>query len=85
MAPTNPKCLEFGDQPPTTYDDWARSDAYHNERLIKDDEALSATLQTSQELGLRPISVSAAQGKFLHLHAKVIGARRILEIGTLGG
>src|SRR6185295_9455977 len=37
------------------------------------------------EAGLPPISVSPAQGKFLFVLAKAIGARRVLELGTLGG
>jgi len=39
----------------------------------------------SDEAGLPAISVSAPQGKFLSLLARAVGARRILEIGTLGG
>ncbi|WP_067894545.1 O-methyltransferase [Nocardia vaccinii] len=42
-------------------------------------------LQTNSAAGLPPIDVSPAQGKFLHLIARSIRARRVLEIGTLGG
>ena len=42
-------------------------------------------MRASDDAGLPSIQVSPAQGKFLHLLAKVQGARRILEIGTLGG
>lgn len=50
-----------------------------------DDEVLTAALARAEAAGLPSIAVSALQGKFLHLLAKLIGARRILEIGTLGG
>ena len=46
---------------------------------------LSAALEASDAAGLPKIAVSAQQGKFLSLLAGAIGARRILEIGTLGG
>jgi predicted O-methyltransferase YrrM len=70
---------------PTTFDDWERSDAYHNAHLVRKDEALTAAQNRSKEAGLPPIAVSEAQGKFLYLHAKAIGAKKILELGTLGG
>lgn len=53
--------------------------------LVGDDPALSAALEASEAAGLPRIAVSAQQGKFLSLLAAAIGARRILEIGTLGG
>jgi predicted O-methyltransferase YrrM len=46
---------------------------------------LSAALEASDAAGLPQIAVSAQQGKFLSLFASAVGARRILEIGTLGG
>jgi predicted O-methyltransferase YrrM len=52
---------------------------------VGDDPALSAALQASDAAGLPRIAVSAQQGKFLSLLAGAMGARRILEIGTLGG
>ncbi|KAL5490484.1 hypothetical protein ACEPAI_5317 [Sanghuangporus weigelae] len=66
-------------------DDWAKSDAYHNEFLIPKDDALEHALKNSVENGLPEIQVSTAQGKFLNLSARSIGAKRILEVGTLGG
>ncbi|KAJ7093006.1 O-methyltransferase-domain-containing protein [Mycena belliarum] len=69
----------------TSVDDWARSDAYHNSFLLTADAALDAALQHSTAHGLPEIAVSAAQGKFLNLLVSSIGARRILEVGTLGG
>ncbi len=53
--------------------------------MVGDDPALTAALQASDAAGLPQIAVSAQQGKFLSLLAGAIGARRILEVGTLGG
>ncbi|MFN7976480.1 MAG: O-methyltransferase [Acidobacteriota bacterium] len=64
---------------------WAAVDAYVMEQMLESDDALSAALADSVAAGLPAISVSAAQGKLLHVLARSIGARRILEIGTLGG
>ena len=64
---------------------WNDVDAYIEGRLVGEDEALSATVRESEAAGLPAIAVSAAQGKLLHLLAMSIGAKRILEIGTLGG
>ncbi|KAK0498864.1 O-methyltransferase-domain-containing protein [Armillaria luteobubalina] len=72
--------------PTTTYTDWARADQYHRSFLMPKDDVLHAALQNSDAHGLRTeISVSAALGKFLNLLAKSIGAKKILEIGTLAG
>lgn len=60
-------------------------DAWFTERLIGSDPALEAILAANAAAGLQPIDVSPLQGKFLHLIARAIGARRVLEIGTLGG
>lgn len=65
--------------------DWLAVDAFIEDRLIGEDEALTAALKTNAEAGLPAIDVSPAQGKLLCLLARMIGARRILEIGTLGG
>jgi predicted O-methyltransferase YrrM len=64
---------------------WSAVDRYIDELLVKADPALDAALRDSAAAGLPPISVSPSQGKLLHLMARVQGARRILEIGTLGG
>jgi len=64
---------------------WAAVDRYASELLVRPSEALEAALEASEAAGIPPISVSAAQGKFLMLLAQSMGARRILEIGTLGG
>lgn len=60
-------------------------DDYIVESLITPAERQQATLDANQAAGLPPIDVSAPQGKFLHLLAAATGARRILEVGTLGG
>jgi predicted O-methyltransferase YrrM len=60
-------------------------DAYIADRLLGDDPALSATLAANAAGGLPDIDVSPAQGRMLRLFARMVGARRILEIGTLGG
>ncbi|RYY98193.1 MAG: O-methyltransferase [Alphaproteobacteria bacterium] len=64
---------------------WHEVDSYIEDRLVAEDEALSTAVRASAAAGLAPIAVSAAQGKMLHLMALSIGARRILEVGTLGG
>jgi len=63
----------------------AEVDEYLDTTLLDDDPVLSAALEDSDAAGLPKIAVSAQQGKFLSLLATAIGARRILEIGTLGG
>jgi len=60
-------------------------DAYIADLLAPQDEALLAVAKSIEEAGMPQISVSANQGKFLHLLAMMCNAKRILEIGTLGG
>jgi predicted O-methyltransferase YrrM len=60
-------------------------DAFLDTTVVGDDPVLSAALEASEAAGLPRIAVSAQQGKFLSLLAGAIRARRILEIGTLGG
>jgi predicted O-methyltransferase YrrM len=60
-------------------------DAFLDSAVVGDDPALAAALHASDEAGLPQIAVSAQQGKFLCLLAGAIQARRILEVGTLGG
>jgi len=64
---------------------WANVDAYIEQQLVPQDEALTAALADSREAGLPAISVAPNQGKLLGLFARSIGARKILELGTLGG
>jgi predicted O-methyltransferase YrrM len=64
---------------------WQAVDDYIAGKLLGDDGALAAALANNAAQGLPPIDVSAAQGKMLFLLAQVAGAKRILEVGTLGG
>lgn len=66
-------------------DNWDALDQFFCDQLLQPDLALDAALESSEMAGLRAINVSPNQGKLLHLLAKMQGARRILEIGTLGG
>ena len=63
----------------------AAVDGYLAELLVESDPALEAALETNAAAGLPPHDVSPAQGKLLHLLARIQGARAILELGTLGG
>jgi predicted O-methyltransferase YrrM len=64
---------------------WSTVDDYLVAKLVKPDAALDKALAESDRGGLPAINVSPCQGKLLHLIARMIAARRILEIGTLGG
>ena len=65
--------------------DWRRVDDYIRDRLIPADPALDAAQTAAAAAGLPAIEVSPTQGKLLQLLARIAGARRILEIGTLAG
>ena len=64
---------------------WTEVDRYTTDLLVPPDPALDAAVAASEAAGLPPIAVAPNQGKLLHLLARLMGARRILEIGTLGG
>jgi predicted O-methyltransferase YrrM len=64
---------------------WTAVDRYFTETLVPSDAVLDAALQANAEAGLPTIDVAPNQGKFLQLLVQLRGARRILEIGTLGG
>jgi predicted O-methyltransferase YrrM len=64
---------------------WTAVDDYLDGLLIPRDASLEAARRASAAAGLPDIAVSPSQGKLLHLLARMRGARRILEIGTLGG
>lgn len=70
---------------PETQQIWTRTDVYHKSFLMPQDEVLEKIVQNNHANGLMDIAVAPAQGKFLHLLACSIGAKRILEVGTLGG
>lgn len=60
-------------------------DQYISQLFHDEDDCLKATEQSIIESGIPPISISPNQGKFLQLLAKLCNAKRILEMGTLGG
>ncbi len=66
-------------------DQWTAVDHYINDLFIPHDSALESALAASTAADLPAINVSPAQGKLLHLLARAQGARKILEVGTLGG
>lgn len=64
---------------------WAEVDRYLVETVVGADDALDHALAANASAGLPPIDVSPTQGKLLNLLARMVGATRVLEIGTLGG
>src|SRR5262245_12279085 len=68
-----------------TQDLWTSVDRYVGDLLVGHDPALEAALEESAKAGLPAIHVAPNQGKMLMLFARMMGAKRILEIGTLGG
>lgn len=64
---------------------WTQVDAWLDDVVVRPDASLAAALETTRAANMPMIAVSAAQGKWLHLLARAMGARRILEVGTLGG
>lgn len=64
---------------------WDAVDAYLEGVLVPTDTALDAALDASDAADIPAIQVAANQGKLLHLLGRAIGARRILEVGTLAG
>ena len=64
---------------------WTAVDDYIVSSLFEADPALDAVLAANRDQGLPAIDVSAAQGKLLSLLVRIRGAKKVLEIGTLGG
>lgn len=64
---------------------WTAVDSYISETVVPSDAALDAALEASIKAELPAIAVTPNQGKLLHIFARLVNARRILEIGTLGG
>lgn len=64
---------------------WSAVDDFFVKKLLSTDSALQDALENNRLAGLPPHDVSASQGKMLALFIKMAGARRVLEIGTLGG
>jgi predicted O-methyltransferase YrrM len=65
-------------------DRWTEVDRYLNDLLVPPDAALDAALEASAAAGLPAIQVAPTQGKLLQIFARMVGARAILEVGTLG-
>ena len=66
-------------------DVWAKVDEFITGAILHNDAALEAVGAANAAAGMPAIDVSAPQGKLLHLLALSVGARRVLEVGTLGG
>ncbi|GAA1531813.1 putative O-methyltransferase YrrM [Microbacterium ginsengiterrae] len=66
-------------------ENWRRADEFLSDVLVGHDPDLEAALAAQNEAGLPPIEVAPVSGKLLSLLTRISGARRVLEIGTLGG
>jgi predicted O-methyltransferase YrrM len=64
---------------------WTEVDTYFADLLTPSDAALEAAVAANRNAGLPPIDVTGLQGKFLELLVRIANARRVLELGTLGG
>jgi predicted O-methyltransferase YrrM len=64
---------------------WAAVDHYFGDLLAPEDSALQASIEANRQAGMPSIDVPALLGRFLELMVRISGARRVLEIGTLGG
>ncbi len=64
---------------------WSAVDEYICEHLLASDAALDGAARASADAGLPPIAVTANQGKLLELLVRIAKAKRVLELGTLGG
>jgi len=64
---------------------WAEVDSYFSDLFVPADKALDAAVAANRAADLPPIDVTPLQGQFLDLLVRMSGARRVLEIGTLGG
>jgi predicted O-methyltransferase YrrM len=70
---------------PSMNETWRLVDNYFADRLAPSDELLDTVLEVNRKAGLPAIDVTRLQGKFLELLVRMTNARRVLEIGTLGG
>ncbi len=66
-----------------TPDTWRRVDAYLTDLLVGHDAGLEQAVADQNDAGLPAIEVAPVNGKLLHLLARMTGARRVLEVGTL--
>jgi len=85
MSPREPRPRSRGNTKMKPEKTWVAVEEYMDELLISPDPALDAARKASIAAGLPDIAVTPSQGRFLHLLARMRGARHILEIGTLGG
>src|SRR3954469_17854791 len=79
------RCAELEQRTRMSDERWNAVDRYVTDLLVPPDAALDAALAATAAAGLPPHDVSPAQGRLLELLARLRGAGRILEIGTLGG
>lgn len=70
---------------PVDHTGWTQVDEFIAQRLVPGDPVLDAAQADAAAAGLPPIAVSPLQGKLLHLLARSIGARQVVEVGTLAG
>ncbi len=64
---------------------WTAVDSYYEDLMVRSDPRFNKIIEASNEAGLPPISITSSLGKLLELLVRFLGARRVLEIGTLGG
>ena len=64
---------------------WSEADAFLSDLLVGPDADLESALSAQREAGLPEIEVAPVAGKLLNLLVRISGARRVLEVGTLGG
>jgi predicted O-methyltransferase YrrM len=70
---------------PVDQEAYAAIDEFIGETILDEDEVLRGAVEAAEAAGLPAIQVSPPQGKLLQLLARLVGAKRILELGTLGG
>lgn len=73
------------DYPDADAQKWASVDAYFSELLVPQDDALRSALSANKDAGMPTHDLTAVQGKFMALLVTLSNAKRVLEIGTLGG
>ena len=64
---------------------WTAVDSYYEGLMVRSNPRFNKIIESSNEAGLPPIRITSSLGKFLELLVRFQGARRVLEIGTLGG
>jgi predicted O-methyltransferase YrrM len=69
----------------TDQERWSVIDHYFADKLVPEDPAMTAALEAGRRAGMPPHEVAPNQGKLLYLLARLMGAKRALELGTLAG